>query len=231
MQKVAVFQHADGECIGSMRHWFADKPFQLLTFRLDLNDPLPSVDEFDWLLIMGGPMSTYDETNYPWLIAEKQLIREAIEVGRIVLGICLGSQLIASALDAKVYPNTQLEIGWYPVSKTNATASWMPEDLVPLSWHGDCFELPVNATSFACSAITPSQGFFYGKHVWALQFHLEAEPGTVEAFLALESNGLTEADYVQSKQVLFDNTNQLRQSQQAIFALLDTLYQKSIPDR
>jgi len=224
MQKVAIFQHAEGEWIGSMRHWFVDKTFQLTTNRLDLDDPLPSVDEFDWLLIMGGPMSTYDEINYPWLIGEKQLIREAIEADKIVLGICLGSQLIASALGAKVYANTQQEIGWFPVSKIDPQASWMPEDFLPLSWHGDCFELPENTCSFASSRVTPSQGFYYGNRIWALQFHLEAEPGTVEAFLALENHPLPATEFVQPESALMDNANQLKQSQQTMFALLDMLY-------
>lgn len=228
MQNVAIFQHAEGEWIGSMRHWFADKPFQLTTYRLDQADPLPSIDEFDWLLIMGGPMSTYDETNYAWLIGEKQLISEAIDANKIVLGICLGSQLIASALGAKVYANTQQEIGWFPVNKTDAEATWMPEDLQPLSWHGDCVELPENSSSFADSAITPCQGFYYGKRIWALQFHLEVEPGTVEAFLALESHPLPATEYVQNESRLMDNNEQLKQSQQAMFALLDLLYRESV---
>ncbi|WP_417549578.1 type 1 glutamine amidotransferase [Methylophaga sp.] len=228
MQKVAIFQHADGEWIGSMRHWFANKPFQLTTYRLDHDDPLPSVAEFDWLLIMGGPMSTYDENNYPWLIGEKQLIREAIDANKTVLGICLGSQLIASALGARVYPNSQQEIGWFPVSKIDPEASWMPEDLRPLSWHGDCVELPENACSFADSAITECQGFYFGPRIWALQFHLEVEPGTVEAFLALESHPLPETSYVQNESMLMDNSEQLKQSQQAMFALLDVLHRESV---
>jgi GMP synthase-like glutamine amidotransferase len=72
MQKVAVFQHAKGEWIGSMTDWFADKDFQLQTYRLDLNESLPTVDQFDWLLIMDGPMSAYDEDIHPWLVAEKK---------------------------------------------------------------------------------------------------------------------------------------------------------------
>lgn len=231
MQKVAIFQHADGEWIGSMRHWFANKPFQLTTYRVDKADPLPSIAEFDWLLIMGGPMSTYDEINYPWLVAEKQLIREAIDTNKTVLGICLGSQLIASALGARVYPNTQQEIGWFPVSKIDAEASWMPDDLLPLSWHGDCVELPENARAFAESSITPCQGFYYGNRIWALQFHLEVESGTVEAFLALEKNPLPETEFVQKEAVLMDNSNQLKQSQQAMFALLDRLYRESHLDK
>lgn len=227
MQKVAIFQHADGEWIGSMRHWFADKPFQLTTYRLDQGDHLPTVTEIDWLIIMGGPMSTYDETNYPWLIAEKQLIREAIDAEKAVLGICLGCQLIASAMGAKVYANTQQEIGWFSVNKIDPEVTWMPEDLMPLSWHGDCVELPENTRCFANSMITPCQGFYYGKRIWALQFHLEVEPGTVEAFLALEKHPLPDTEFVQKEMVLMDNIDQLKRSRQAMFALLDVLHQES----
>ena len=87
MQKVAILQHAEGEWIGSMQGWFADKAFELQTYRLDFNEALPTIDTFDWLLIMGGPMSVNDEDTYPWLPAEKKLIKEAIEAGKKVMGI------------------------------------------------------------------------------------------------------------------------------------------------
>ena len=228
MQKVAVLQHAHGEWIGSMQEWFTNKDFLLQTYRLDLNSVLPTVDEFDWLMIMGGPMSVNDEDIYPWLAPEKQLISDAIAADKIVLGICLGGQLIASAMHAKVIKNTQPEIGWYPVTKTNQCATWMPEIFKPLSWHSDCFELPEGATAFASSAITPYQGFSVGKKIWALQFHLEAQTGTVASFLALEPQGLPTGDYVQSEAEIFDDAKYLKQSQRAIFSLLEQLNSASI---
>ena len=219
MQKVAILQHAEGEWIGSMQGWFADKAFELQTYRLDFNEALPTIDTFGWLLIMGGPMSVNDEDTYPWLPAEKKLIKEAIEAGKKVMGICLGGQLIACAMGAKVYQNEQQEIGWHTVTKTDDTATWMPDSFEPLSWHGECFELPVNAFPFASSLITPYQGFHLGKYVWALQFHLEAEHGTVDAFYSIEKS-LPDGEYVQSEAELFDDTPYLQQSREAIFALL-----------
>jgi len=222
MKKVAIFQHANGEWIGSMTDWFADKDFQLQTYRLDLNESLPTLDQFDWLLIMGGPMSAYDEDMYPWLIAEKNIIKQAIESDKSVLGICLGGQLIASAMGADVYRNTQQEIGWYPMTKTHSCANWMPENLVPLSWHTDCFELPNGAVAFATSTTTPNQGFKLGENVWALQFHLEAQANTVDDFLALDDEGLPTGQYVQSEAEIF-TTQHLEQSRQAIYSLLEQM--------
>jgi len=222
MKKVAIFQHAEGEWIGSMTEWFADKDFQLQTYRLDLNESLPTVDQFDWLLVMGGPMSAYEEDMYPWLVAEKKVIKQAIDSDKTVLGICLGGQLIASAMGADVYKNTEHEVGWHLITKTNSCATWMPDNLVPLSWHYDCFDIPNGAIPFASSAITPNQGFKLGKNVWALQFHLEAYANTVGDFLGLDDEGLPTGEYVQTEAEIF-TTKHLEQSRQAAFSLLDQM--------
>lgn len=222
MQKVAIFQHAEGEWIGSMTDWFIGKDFQLQTYRLDLDERLPTVDQFDWLLIMGGPMSAYDEDIHPWLVAEKKLIKQAIESDKTILGICLGGQLIASSMGADVYRNTQHEVGWYPMTKTNACATWMPDNLVPLSWHYDCFELPNGAIPFVTSKVTPHQGFKLGENVWALQFHLEAQAGTARDFLALDDEGLPLGNYVQTEAEMFTGEH-FEQNRQAAFALLDLM--------
>jgi GMP synthase-like glutamine amidotransferase len=227
MQKVAIFQHAEGEWIGSMTDWFVGKDFQLKTYRLDLNESLPTVEQFDWLLIMGGSMSAYNEDIYPWLVAEKKIIKQAIESDKTVLGICLGGQLIASSMGANVYNNTQDEIGWYVITKTDSCATWMPDTLVPLSWHSDCFELPNGAIPFARSVVTPYQGFKLGENVWALQFHLEAQASTVGDFLALDDEGLPTGDYVQTETEIFTSQH-LQQSRQTIFSLLEQINARTV---
>ncbi len=222
MQRVAVFQHAEGEWIGSMTDWFAGKDFELQTYRLDLNEALPTVEQFDWLLIMGGPMSAYDEDVHPWLVAEKKIIKAAIESDKTILGICLGGQLIASAMGADVYRNTQQEVGWYEITKTNSCATWMPDSIVPLSWHSDCFDLPDGAIPFASTAVTPHQGFKLGENVWALQFHLEAQANTAADFLALDDEGLPTGEYVQTEAEIFSSEH-LKQSRLAAFNLLEQM--------
>lgn len=224
MPQVLILQHAEGEWIGSMESWFNERDFQLTTVRLDLGKGLPEGSDFDWLLIMGGPMSVYEESRYPWLVAEKDFIREAVAAEKTVLGICLGSQLIASALGARVEANQQLEIGWFPVQRTDPSVSWMPESFVPLSWHGDFFQLPEGARSFATSAITPCQGYSLGDKVIALQFHLEAQPGTVQTFYSLQPDGLPATEYVQSKEQIFADSDYLPASRKVMHELLNYLH-------
>lgn len=223
MIRVQILQHAEGEWIGSMHSWFTEKGYELNTCRLDHGEPLPSENDVDWLLIMGGPMSVNDEDEYDWLAPEKVFIRTCIDAGKKVLGICLGGQLMAAAMGASIRRNQDLEIGWIKVEKTNAVAEWMDDVFAPLSWHGDTFELPDGGTSFAKSLITEHQGFCMGPTVWALQFHLEAEPGTVEAFMAVENAPLPEGPYIQSVEQMTDADEQVQASVKNMYALLETI--------
>lgn len=223
MINVLILQHADGEWIGSMGSWFATKEVTLTTVRVDQGESLPDVLSYDWLLIMGGPMSVYDEDNYPWLIPEKQLIRVAIAEGKTVFGICLGAQLIANAMGSTVRPNLEQEIGWFEVERLDPSICWMPVRFKPLSWHGDILDPPVGAVVIARSEITPCQGFTLGDRVVALQFHLEAQSGTAVEFLAHETCGLPEGNFVQLEAVLLKG-DYLKQSQKVMHALLDSLW-------
>lgn len=180
--RVAVLQHSKGEWIGSMQSWFEQKAYIVTTYSLLDGDPLPSIDDFDWLISMGGPMGVDDRDEHAWIEPELQLLREAIADNKRVLGMCLGGQLMASAMGAEVYRNKRLEIGWFPIEKIHSSASWMPAEVNLLSWHGDCFPAPEGTTGFARSAVTPCQGFSKGNRIWALQFHLEAQSDTVDLF-------------------------------------------------
>jgi len=219
--RIAILQHEPNEWIGSMASWFEAKGYHLSTTMVYLNETLPSIDDFDWLLIMGGGMSVYEEDTYAWLKLEKQLIRDAVAAEKKVLGICLGGQLIASALGAKVYPGEHQEIGWFPVNKTDAVASWCPDNLIPLSWHGDRFDLPEGATGFAKSEITPYQGFCLTDKIWALQFHLEATEQSVTDFYNVTET-FPEGDFVQSYQQMLDD-NQVEASQKIMHELLEVM--------
>tara|TARA_R110001606_G_scaffold346892_5_gene496067 strand:- start:27219 stop:27893 length:675 start_codon:yes stop_codon:yes gene_type:complete len=220
--RIAIIQHEPNEWIGSMLPWFEAKGAQLSTCMVYLGEPLPSIGEFDWLLIMGGNMSVYEELKYLWLIDEKQLIRDAISADKKVLGICLGGQLIASALGAAVYAGQQHEIGWFEVIKTHPVASWCPDKFQPLSWHGDRFDLPAGVTGFAKSDITPNQGFCLSNKVWALQFHLEVTVKSVADFHAVCDHTLPEGRYVQTSQKMLDD-NHVAASKPVMHALLDVI--------
>lgn len=206
-----------------MRGWFSERDFRCHTYHMHRDEQLPTVDDFDWLVIMGGPQSVYQEAEFPWLAAEKALIREAIAAAKKILGVCLGGQLIASALGARVYANTVAEIGWYPIVKTAACATWMESEQHFLSWHNDTFDLPNGATAFAKSDLTACQGFCYGANVWALQFHIEAEPGTAAVFLQAGGGELPSGPCTQAFTELLTETH-CEASTLAARALLDLMH-------
>jgi GMP synthase-like glutamine amidotransferase len=152
-------------------------------------------DAFDWLIIMGGPMAAYEEEKYTWLISEKVFIKKAISAGKIVLGICLGSQLIADALDAKVSKNEEAEIGFFPVIFSREAQSdkyfrHFPRELMTMHWHGDTFELPEGAIHMASSSATLNQAFRWGNRVFALQFHPEFTEDSVRTLLKTAAGDL-----------------------------------------
>jgi GMP synthase-like glutamine amidotransferase len=179
--RVQVLQHVPFEGTGSIQAWMDARGFAVSTTRLFQGTALPDQSGFDWLIVMGGPMSVNDEAAFPWLRPEKRLIAQAVEGGKIVLGICLGAQLIASALGARVYPNTCKEIGWFPVRRTepasgSGVARLFEDETEVFHWHGDTFDLPVGASGFLESDACAQQAFSIGHQVLGLQFHLEMTP-------------------------------------------------------
>jgi GMP synthase-like glutamine amidotransferase len=162
---------------------------------LDEGERSPDWREFEGLIVMGGPMGAYEEDVHPWLRSEKSLIREAAQAGHPVWGVCLGAQLLAAALGARVYPGEAgAEVGMLPVELTDEALAdpvfaGAPRSFPTLQWHGDTFELPDGATLLASSPAYPSQAFSY-RNAYALQFHLEVTPelarewGEVPAYAA-----------------------------------------------
>ncbi len=195
MKKMHVLQHEHFEGTANIGRWAVEQGYELSHTRLYKGEVLPKEHEYNWLVIMGGTMGVYQEDRFPWLVEEKKFVRKAIESGRKVLGVCLGAQLIASALGAPVFPGPEKEIGWFPVQRTNAGAHalWfagVPESFITLHWHGDTFDLPSGAVQLASSAAYQNQAFQYGASVLALQFHLELAPEDVKALC--EASGMPE---------------------------------------
>ena len=151
-------------------------PYQILSLESGLH--LPKLDPFTHLVFLGGPMNVYEEDRYPFLNEEDLFIKEAIQRGKSILGICLGAQLIAKALGAKVFKAAVKEIGWYDVSLTRIGSidpffSHLPRAFSVFQWHGDTFEIPHGAVLIATSSFVPHQAFRYGDNAYGLQFHLE----------------------------------------------------------
>ncbi len=186
---ILVLQHVECEDIGSIRDAIERRGLGTAYARAYRGEASPaSLGDHRALIVMGGPMSVYERDRYPHLTGELRLIRRTIQEGRPVLGICLGSQLIAEALGGKVSKGQAKEIGWYAVRK-NPNASQdplfagLPGEFPAFHWHGDVFTLPPGAVPLASSERTPLQAFRYGASVYAILFHLEVTPESVEGML------------------------------------------------
>lgn len=185
--RIHYLQHVAFEGPAAIADWARHRGHEVNGTRLDLGTPLPGLADFDWLVVMGGPMGVGDVGKYPWIAGEVNLIREAVETGKIVLGVCLGAQLIAHAAGARVYRASHKEIGWFPVEALDVESEdafhGFPPRFTPLHWHGDTFELPAGAIHLACSRACSNQAFQLGPRVLGLQFHLEATPQSVAALV------------------------------------------------
>ncbi len=175
---IHFLQHVPFEDPGYIKTWAEHHNHQLSGTLLFDDQELPSPREIEALVVMGGPMGVTDVDEYPWLRREKAFIRECITQRKKVLGICLGAQLIADVLDAKVAPMTQKEIGWFPLEWTDEALQYslfesFPKQQTVLHWHGDRFEIPKDALPLAASQGCNNQGFLIDDQVLGLQFHLE----------------------------------------------------------
>jgi GMP synthase-like glutamine amidotransferase len=200
MKHVHYLQHVPFEGLGSIKAWLSERDMELTHTRLYDGERLPAVDEFDWLVVLGGPMGVHDEDQYPWLKVEKDLIGAALDAGKGVIGICLGAQLVAEALGARVTTG-ETEIGWLPVQATDAGRNHpigqMLDGQTVLHWHDDVFSLPTGATLLAGTEANPNQAFVYGEKVLGLQFHLETTFEDAERMCRESHPGSTPSPTVQ----------------------------------
>ena len=198
-----VLQHVWFEDPGVIQDWALENGFTITSTAFYNNEPLPDIKDIDLLVIMGGPMNIYEEEKYSWLIDEKQFIKQAIDAGKKVLGICLGAQLIADILGGKVVRGKHKEIGWFPVRFKNMENSVvlkdLPNEATVFHWHQDTFEIPPNAVHIAESDACSNQAFSYnyGKVV-GLQFHFELKDQGIKRLVEQCSDDISSGEYVQS---------------------------------
>ena len=185
--RMAVLQHVPFEGPAAIGEWAGARDVPVTVCHLYRGDVLPRLEEFGMLTAMGGPMSANDEADLPWLTPEIALVRDAIAAKKTVLGVCLGAQIIAKALGAKVYPGPQKEIGWFPVRRTekeHALFDGLPQEFTAFHWHGETFGLPDHAERLASTPLTANQAFAVGANVLGLQFHMEATKESVSELIA-----------------------------------------------
>ncbi|MDZ7831856.1 MAG: type 1 glutamine amidotransferase [Desulfobacterales bacterium] len=200
--KAHILQQVPFEGIGSIQSWLTAQNASIHCTRFYESPILPDITDIDLIIVMGGPMSVNDVSSFPWLEAEKQFIHEAIRVKKSVVGICLGAQIIASALGARVYPGPQKEIGWFDIEASSDDTTGLfrfPEKTTVFHWHGETFDLPPGAARLAKSSVCENQAFQVGKNVIGLQFHLETTPEALDLIIRNCGDELTDAEYIQKE--------------------------------
>ncbi len=228
MLKIHYFQHVPFEGLGSILAWVKAAGHQISVTKTYAGEHPPSFDLIDWLIIMGGPMNVAEEEQYPWLKTEKRYLRAAIDAGKVVMGICLGAQLIADVLGASIYANPEKEIGWYPVSQTaeakkSPVASRLPNHEEVFHWHGDTFDIPAGAIHLLRSQACENQAFMLGDRILGLQFHLETTRKSAASMVKNCANDLRPGPFVQDAETILrgkEHYNHINQSMESILEYL-----------
>lgn len=225
--RIHYLQHVPFEDLANIESWASSRGHTISRTLLFEDEALPDISSFDWLIIMGGPMNIYEHDKYPWLIREKQFIGRAISADKIVLGICLGAQLMSDVLGGAVTKNKHREIGWFPVSLTcdgqaSPIFSVLPERFIALHWHGDTFSIPPGAKKVALSEACINQAFVFGRAI-GLQFHLESSKDSIDHLLENCADELTEGPYVQKPEQLANSSDNLDSIHCLMKAFLDRI--------
>ena len=217
--------HAPFEGPGNIAEWATARAHDLRIGRIYSGEPLPSALDIDMLIVMGGPMSVHDEIEHPWLVAEKKLIRRCLAYGKFVLGVCLGSQLLAEVLGARVYRNRHKEIGWFPVEqKMNGDYSDLfhnlPRKFVAFHWHGETYDLPPGTNHLASSEGCPIQAFVH-PFALGLQFHLEMTPEGAADLVRECGNDIGTGPFEQTPQLILASAEPYRECGRLLTEVLD----------
>jgi GMP synthase-like glutamine amidotransferase len=224
--KVLALKHFEFDDTMALEDWASHGGHQL-----QIVDPSQGLNEAwlgttELLVVLGGPMSAYDDAKLDWLAPEKRFITQAIEQDKKIFGICLGAQILAEILGGSVYRHSVKEIGWHCIMRTSEQHPWlegMPSEFHSFQWHGDTYVLPAGARRLAESEACGQQAFAWGDRILGLQFHLETTPACIEQMLTRWSNELVPAPYVQDSTRIRSETSRSMTSFRMLHTILDRI--------
>ncbi len=211
--KVLIVKNIPIEGPGTIEDFLKKKEIPYKIAEFSKNEIVKSSEDYTHLVVMGGPMAVYEMESYPWLKEETELIEDFIKADKSVLGICLGAQLLAHVLGARVYPGKTKEIGWYkviltpqgiddPVMKTLSIDNSDKAEV--FQWHGDTFDLPSGTVRLAYSDAYENQAFRYSDRVYALQFHIEVTPEIIKEWFSSQNDPKTEEMVAHAERIFKD---------------------------
>lgn len=226
--KVHIFQHVAFEGPGYIEDWMNQNDYAINIIRFyQTGFTLPRIDDVAALIVLGGPMSVYDEFEYPWLHQEKAFIEDCIDAGKKVLGICLGAQLLATCMGARVCTATNKEIGWFSVLPTKECneVPWLHhlfrEQPVVFHWHGDKFDIPYDGSlNLLSSQANSNQAFIKGENIIGLQFHLEVTESSVKEMLQHGVHELKPTAFIQSGEQINEESGYITSCNKLMAAIL-----------
>lgn len=227
--RLHYLQHEDPVSLGSIKNWLIKSGHQVSGTSFHKGEVPPAIEEIDGLIVLGGSMSVYDEEGFPWLRDEMNFIRQTIDANKLVLGVCLGAQLIAGALGKKVYRNPELEVGWFEIRRFPSANGHKLADIIPpaaevFHWHGDTFELPDGAVRLASSEACANQAYAYGRNVLALQFHLETTPEEAQGWVEKDVAKLAKGPFCQTPEQMLKSPERFDGNHRLLDSILDRFF-------
>lgn len=222
--KIACLLHAPFEGPGTIAAWAARRGHEFRTVNVYGDEALPELESFDLLVVMGGPMSVHDEAGLGWMKREKALVRRCLEAERFVLGVCLGSQMLAEALGGRVYRNRHKEIGWFAVERTAGSGllAGLPERFTAFHWHGETYDLPPGTALAARSLGCAVQAFEFEKGL-GLQFHLEMTAEGIAALARECAADIGRGPYEQTAEEMVAGSGECAEMAGRMAAILDRI--------
>ncbi len=220
MPHITCFQHIDCEGPGYLLNVLKAKRIEVELLKPFKGDTVPE-RLGDGLIVLGGPMGVYEENQFPWMTAELKAIRHCLASSIPVLGICLGSQMLAHAAGGQVFRGAQPEVGWYPIEQTpegrlDSLFLGVAPEFEAFHWHGDTFTLPSNALRLAGSRLYPNQIFKTGNNAYGFQCHLEVTEEMVKNWAAIYAKELTPSGGPNRPERIEDHLSEKAKALQAV---------------